>query len=81
MARKLYTSAEVLRELGQLKILLSVALLAILAPAAALADPCKAIPDKGPLPSYLERPHVERNHLYQPALIKTHGPICAAQWS
>jgi endonuclease YncB( thermonuclease family) len=30
-----------------------VGLLAISAPTAALADPCKAIPDKGPLPAYL----------------------------
>ncbi len=36
-----------------MKILLSVALLAILAPTTAFADPCKAIPDKGPLPAYL----------------------------
>lgn len=41
------------RKLEQLKVLLSVSLLAVLAPATALADPCKAIPDKGPMPTYL----------------------------
>lgn len=30
-------------------------LMAVLAPVTALADPCKAIPEKGPLPSYLAR--------------------------
>ncbi len=53
MARKRHTAEEVVRKLGQLKILLSVAQLTVLVPTTAFADPCKAIPDKGPLPAYV----------------------------